>query len=118
MYKLQQDFQFKATRTLFGLPDNDPRSQPHVIACDVQVLFLSNTLGKNGFIETELTPIWFGDWLKRNIENKDLNTVFAFNPTAENLARYFFGVCKANWNTVALVRVSDTPGVWVTYSNP
>jgi 6-pyruvoyltetrahydropterin/6-carboxytetrahydropterin synthase len=50
------------------------------------------------------------------VDHKDLNTVFTCNPTAENMAEFFYEVFNARYHPLLFaVEVSETPKTMARY---
>jgi len=115
MFKVTRKFCFRATRSLarnhsgesMVYEDRDYK---------VEVLSFAEKLNGFGYIEDCADLERFGAWLQDNVRGRKLNDVFMFNPTTENLTRYFFGVCKSMAPATILVRVSEDDVTWITYS--
>jgi 6-pyruvoyltetrahydropterin/6-carboxytetrahydropterin synthase len=117
MFRIAKTFEFSAAHQLKGLPDTHPCSRLHGHNYSVEVVLESKSLDEVGFVVDYRELGWFKEWIDNNLDHRNLNEVFSFNPTAENLARYLFGVCKSNWCEVVAVSVSETAKTWATYVN-
>ena len=123
MYSTSKTFYFEAAHQLSGLPNNadgTPHacSHPHWHAWRVEVIFASPSLERDGiFINTaDLDP--FEQYIATQLHKKQLNTVFNFISTPENLARYFHSLLKKQWPKHAItVGVSDTRRTWASYAD-
>src|SRR6185295_11378208 len=115
MFVIAKQFTFSAAHQLQGLPESHPCSRLHGHNYTVEVILASEKLDAVGFVVDYRELAWFKEWLDKNVDHRCLNDVFPFNPTAENLARYFFGVCQTMWHEVVQVRVSETEKTWATY---
>lgn len=114
-YQISKQFEFSASHRLEGLPKNHPCARMHGHNYIVEIVLRSSALNQVGFIVDygNLAPI--KGYIDRVVDHRHLNDVFQFNPTAENLARFFFEMCHELWPQVLKVRVSETPKTWAEY---
>jgi 6-pyruvoyltetrahydropterin/6-carboxytetrahydropterin synthase len=91
--------------------------RPHGHSYRVEVVVKTKELDSRGFAAVdyaEFDP--FKAYLDANLDHRDLNDVFDFQTTAENIARHLFGIARSLVGPcVAAVRVSETAKTWVTY---
>jgi 6-pyruvoyltetrahydropterin/6-carboxytetrahydropterin synthase len=119
MFTLTKEFIFEAAHSLPHLPDGHKCRNVHGHSYRVVVVVETPDLDARGFAGldyAELSP--FGDYLRDELDHRDLNAVFDFPTTAEHLARHLYGVAKALSPLVAEVVVSETVKTWVTYRGP
>ena len=108
MYTISKKFHFSASHYLMKLPEDHPCSKIHGHNYVVKVECRNAKLNDVGFIidYRELQPI--KDWIDNNIDHKHLNDIFEFNPTAENMAEYFYYTFHSLIWQVTAVEVSET----------
>lgn len=83
-------FTFAAAHHLVSLADTSSKTaRPHGHTFTVEVELADTVLRTPGFVAdyAELAP--FSEYLKRELDHRDLNTVFAFDTTADALAQHF-----------------------------
>lgn len=109
MFKITKEFSFCASHNLLGLCDTHPCTKLHGHNYIVKVELSGKTLNSTGFIVDyrELSPI--KEYIDNNLDHRHLNDVFKFNPTAENMARYFYEEFKRVIPQVSAIEVSETP---------
>lgn len=116
MYRISKEFVFAAGHRLDNLPDDHKCSRQHGHNYRVVVVLESEELDKNGFV-MDYGDLWlFKQYLENRIDHRNLNDLFDFPTTAENIAREFYGVCKAFFPETVSVQVSETPKTWASYS--
>jgi len=112
MYTISKEFTFSAAHELSGVPDGHPCKRLHGHNYIVKLFFSNAVLNSIGFIidYRELDPI--KNWIDSKLDHRNLNDVFPFNPTAENIAEALFNTFKklkpAFWQLSA-IEVSETP---------
>jgi len=115
MYTISKEFHFSASHELKGLPEDHPCTKLHGHNYIVKVEFSNAVLNGVGFVidYRELQPI--KDWIDNKLDHQHLNNVLDFNPTAENMAKYFYEKFKELiWQTSA-VEVKETPKTIARY---
>jgi 6-pyruvoyltetrahydropterin/6-carboxytetrahydropterin synthase len=118
MFRIRKQFHFSAAHQLEGLQPNHPCSRLHGHNYIVEV-----QLESTGF--TELTPTGFvrdyreldefKHYLDTQVDHRNLNEIFEFQTTAENLAFQFWKWCNKRWPECRIVAVSETPKTWAEY---
>ncbi len=126
MFRIEKTFRFSAAHSLSGpvthdLPEHDPCRRVHGHNYQVIVLLQAATLNENGMVRNfhDLAP--FGAYLGGCFDhtNLDDHPVFQDVPTtSEALARHLYVWAHERWSEVIAVRVSETPTMWVEYSEP
>ena len=82
----------------------------------VEVELSAPDLDTNGFVldYRELAPL--KHYIDDELDHRHLNDVFGDDMvTSERLAREIYDWCKARWDQVSAVRVSETPKTWAEY---
>lgn len=115
MYTIRKQFYFSASHQLTGLPADHQCTRLHGHNYVVEVVLQSKELDQVGFVVDYSHLSTFKTMIDRTVDHRHLNTVFPFNPTAENLAREFYERAKQQWPQVVAVLVSETPSTWAEY---
>jgi 6-pyruvoyltetrahydropterin/6-carboxytetrahydropterin synthase len=90
-------FSFAAAHHLTDLPEAESRAaRPHGHTFTVEVELADTELRTPGFVAdyAELAPV--GEYLKRELDHRDLNALFAFDTTADALAQHLTAWFLAN----------------------
>ncbi len=115
-YTIKKQFAFEASHVLRGMPDGHQCGRMHGHSYRVEVVLQSDQLDERGFV------LDFGDlnrlkkYIDETLDHRHLNDVISDNPTAENLARHLYQLCRGWWNEVSMVRVSETVKTWAEYA--
>ena len=115
MYRIAKRFAFSASHQLAGLPDGHPCARLHGHNYQLEVELAADTLDDVGFVVDYGELRWLYDDHIAPLDHRHLNNLLIFNPTAENLARFFFTICRERWPQTRAVRVSETPNTWAEY---
>jgi 6-pyruvoyltetrahydropterin/6-carboxytetrahydropterin synthase len=125
VYFIGKRFSFDAAHMLPGLPGDHKcaRLHGHTYTVELQLgVAPGGALVLPGFVADfgALSP--FRDYLAESFDHRFLNETSALDcePTAENLARHFFGWCVENVEPsvpgrITAVRVWETPSSWAEY---
>ena len=121
-YRIAKQFHFSASHTLEGLPEGHPCARLHGHNYVVWLELESDSLDEFGFVVDYGKLGEFKDWLDETFDHQHLNHVLNFQPSAENLARYFYLHARRmlfaqddELRRVCAVRVSETPKTWAEY---
>jgi len=115
VYRISKTAQFAAAHHLETLPDGHPCGRQHGHSYRVTFRLESYTLVGPGWV------VDFGELaaLVKDLDHRDLNTLLAFEPTAERLAQYLHECATRLLETddarVVSVRVSESEGAWAEY---
>lgn len=115
MYKVHKEFEFCASHNLEGLEQGHPCMRVHGHNYKVIVELESETLNEDGFVcdYRKLEPI------KRMLDNafdhKHLNDFLPFQPSAENIAKHIYDLCKPQFPQLVAVTVKETDKTAATY---
>lgn len=114
-YAITKEFTFEAAHHLVGLPDTHKCSKPHGHSYVVKVELQVPILNEVGFVVDygDLKPL--KDYIDQTLDHRDLNEVFAFQTSAENIARHLFEWCHDRWPQTVAVHVSETAKTWASY---
>jgi len=111
MYIIRKSFEFSAKHALSGLPEGHQCARDHGHNYVVTVELSSTSLNEVGFVKDygELKPI--KEYIDSTFDHRDLNAIFTFNPTAENMAKFFFEYFRSvlGFKQLRAVDVSETP---------
>lgn len=115
MYTITKEFAFEAAHHLEGLPDTHKCSKPHGHSYVVKVELQAPILNEVGFVVDygDLAPL--KQYIDTYLDHHDLNEVFTFQTSAENLARHLFEWCHERWPFTIAVHVSETAKTWASY---
>ena len=114
MYIITKEFAFSASHQLTHLVDGHPCARVHGHNYIIVVELSAEELNEQGFVREyrDLDPL--KTYIDETFDHRHLNDVFE-KPTSEVLAKHFYDWCKARWNEVSAVRVSETPKIWAEY---
>lgn len=116
MFSITKEFTFEAAHHLPHLPEGHKCARPHGHGYRVLVELEAYQLNEQGFVVDygDLAPL--REYLDTEVDHRDLNQLFDFPTTAENLARHLYAWCKARWPQTVAVSVSETAQTWATYT--
>jgi 6-pyruvoyltetrahydropterin/6-carboxytetrahydropterin synthase len=108
MYTISKEFQFSASHQLKDLKDGHPCGRIHGHNYSLKV-FLKGELNKEGFVQdySDLKPI--SDWVDETLDHRNLNDVFDFQTSVENMSKYVFDLFKPQFPLIFAVEMSETP---------
>lgn len=117
-YFITKEFHFSAAHSLPHLPEDHQCARPHGHNYIVRVELRADRLNADHFVVDygELHPL--KDYIDGELDHRDLNKVFSFPTTAENIARHLFDFCRELWPETSAVSVSETPKTWAEYRAP
>lgn len=115
MYKIWKEFKFSASHQLTGLPPTHQCSRLHGHNYVVEIQLESEVLNEIGFIVDFGDLKIFKDWIDSEFDHRHLNDVLAFNPTAENMAKFICEAWQYKFPQLAEVRVKETDTSWAAY---
>ena len=109
MFTISKEFYFSASHQLLGLSDNHPCGRLHGHNYTIRVFLKANTLNIDGFVQdyNDLKPI--SDWVKNVLDHRNLNEVFDFQTSVENMSKYIFDLFKPQFALLFAVEMSETP---------
>lgn len=110
MYTISKEYHFSASHQLFQLPDSHPCARLHGHNYVVEVELRAADLNQYGFVKDYRELDTLKNYIDEKFDHRHLNDVLGDdNVTAEQIARHFYGWCKAQWPEVTAVRVRETP---------
>lgn len=115
MFTISKEFHFSACHKLNDLPKGHPCSQLHGHNYVVRVILANNSVNDSGFVQdyNELSPI--KEYIDTVLDHKNLNDVFDFNPTVENMSKYIYHKFMNEFRFLRAVEMSETPKTWCRY---
>lgn len=116
MYKISKRFDFSASHQLKGLPETHQCARLHGHNYQINVTLIGDELDEVGFIVDYGKLDGIKRYLDIFVEHEHLNDVFDFNPTAENMAKHFYGIFKDMFPQVFSVRVKETEKTEAVYT--
>jgi 6-pyruvoyltetrahydropterin/6-carboxytetrahydropterin synthase len=114
MFTISKEFTFEAAHHLEGLPTDHPCTRPHGHSYTVIVTLRAERLNSVGFVRDYRSLDIIKTWIDRTLDHQDLNEVFSFNPTAENLAQHLFNEFS-HFGEMTAVTVKETAKTSATY---
>lgn len=122
MYSISKEFTFSASHQLFRLPPDHPCSRLHGHNYVVRIELIEKTLTPVGFVVDYRDLDSFKQAVVDTLDHRHLNDIIPDNPTAENLARWFYLGFVQHYATsfheaVGRLRISisETPKTWASY---
>ena len=117
MYTVKKSFKFSAAHSLNGLPVEHPCGSLHGHNYEIIVVMKGPNLDNTGFVKDyrEMYPI--KDWIHNNLDHVCLNDVFNFNPTSENMAKFFFDKFREElgFSQISKIIVKETDKTEASY---
>lgn len=116
-YQISKDFEFAAAHHLPNLPEGHKCRRPHGHNYLLRVEVGSELLDARGFVLDYAELGFIADFIREDLDHRDLNEIFAFVPTAENLAAILYARIRAQIpeKMSLAVGLSETPKVWAWY---
>lgn len=108
-YKISKDFHFSASHVLSGLPSEHPCSRLHGHNYIIRIFLESETLNDIGFVVDYRDLEDIKDYINSNMDHRHLNDILPMNPTAENMAKWFYEQFKDKYPQIKSIEVSETP---------
>lgn len=117
MYRITKTFAFSASHQLTHLPPDHQCARMHGHNYEVTVVIESPCLDDRGFCQVDYNELgWFKAYLDAELDHRHLNDVLhQIRPTAENIARYLYGILKPKCPFLKAVGVSETPKTYAEY---
>lgn len=117
MFQISKAFKFSAAHQLHGLPEDHQCSRLHGHNYKVVITLRANELDSVGFVRD------YGDFgavqllIDSVLEHRNINDMVTFNPTAENLARWFFNLLEESLPGLYSVEVCETDKTSAVYTS-
>ena len=126
MYTISKQFEFEASHRLRGMPAGHQCGRHHGHSYVIEVELQAREVDVTGFVrdfgELRDVKLFVDTFLDHRHLNDDevvnalaLADPFAWNPTAENLARALYDTFKKSYPQLTAVRVSETRKTWASY---
>lgn len=110
MYKITKEFHFSASHQLVDLAKGHPCMKVHGHNYLIKVECKSAVLNADGFVIDYCQLDAIKKWIDTKVDHEHLNDVLPLTqPSAENMAKYFFEIFKHLIWQVSAVEVSETP---------
>lgn len=114
-YTITKQFKFEAAHRLENLPKDHKCSRDHGHSFRVEIVVEAGKLDKRGFVADYAEFDFLKRYINDYLDHRDLNQVFNFQTSAENLARHIFDWCKVRLPQVCCIRVSETQSTWAEF---
>jgi len=114
-YEITKDFEFSASHIVEDLPLGHKCTKLHGHNYVVRLRLGAKALDETGFVIDYGELDEFKWYLDEYIDHQHLNDVIDVNPTAENLAEFFFAWCLEEGWPIKSASVSETPKTSATY---
>jgi 6-pyruvoyltetrahydropterin/6-carboxytetrahydropterin synthase len=110
VYKISKKFSFCASHQLTGLPEGHQcaRLHGHNYQITVHLAAPDDGLDGVGFVRDYGKLDVIKTFIDLNLEHRHLNDIVPFNPTAENLAKWFYDQLKPSVPEMDAVSVKET----------
>lgn len=118
VWRISKEFHFSYSHQLHGLEEGHPCGRVHghngILVVELEGV---GELNEAGFVRDyrELSPV--KEFIDENVDHYHLNDVFDFQPSSENIAKWFYHYIRSELNFPNLARVgwSETPKTWCWY---
>lgn len=114
-FTISKEFEFCSSHQLSGLPADHPCSRLHGHNYTVVFSLAGDKLNDVGFITDYRELDSIKGFIAREVDHRHLNELVSFNPTAENLAKWFFDLFKEAYPHLKSITVKETPKTSATY---
>ena len=124
MFRIIKEFSFEASHQLTAMPKDHPCNRNHGHSYRVRVALVGEQVDDLGMVTDYHNLKIVKDWIDTHLDHQNLNDVFTFPTTAENLAMAIHDtVCELltgvngygdRWG-VDTVSVSETVKTWAEY---
>jgi 6-pyruvoyltetrahydropterin/6-carboxytetrahydropterin synthase len=116
MFTISKSFSFEAAHSLPSLPDGHKCKRYHGHSYVLTMELQSADLDQYGFVVDYGEGLdKVADWVAETVDHRDLNEVFRFHTSVENLAFWIFSDWRERIPQLVAVRVSETPRSWAEY---
>ncbi len=115
MFRINKQFSFSASHILDRLGKDHPCARLHGHNYLVIVYLQSENLNENGFVLDYRDLNIVKEYLDEHLDHRHLNDIFAFHPTAENIARHIFEKFREILPQMYAVEVKETPKTGAVY---
>jgi 6-pyruvoyltetrahydropterin/6-carboxytetrahydropterin synthase len=114
-YRITKTFEFDAAHHLPQLPEGHKCRRPHGHTYRVTITAESDALRPPGFVEDYGDYRDVKEWIAARLDHRDLNQVCPYPTTAENLARWLYGIWLDWHPRLVAVMVQETPHTSAEY---
>lgn len=126
MYKITKLFSFEASHQLVDMPDDHPCNRNHGHSYRVRVSLVADEPDALGMVTDYHNLSRIKAWIDENLDHRNLNEVYPFHTTAENMAASIYRTCLwiledvpgfgEKW-WLESVGISETVKTWAEYSD-
>ena len=109
MYTIRKEFHCSSAHQLAGLPPDHPCARVHGHNYIIVAKLETTQLNIIGFVTDYRKLDKIKRWVDNTMDHKNLNDVFLFNPTAENMAKHIYNLFKPTFPQLCAIEVSETP---------
>ena len=110
MYTITKTFEFSASHSLTHLPENHPCHRLHGHNYVLKVELKSEELDpKTKMVKDYRELAKIKNYVDKYLDHKNLNDVFPFPTTSENMAKWLFEIFKEWYPQLSAVELSETP---------
>jgi 6-pyruvoyltetrahydropterin/6-carboxytetrahydropterin synthase len=109
MFTISKEFHFSASHQLCGLANGHPCARLHGHNYVIRVFLRAESTNAEGFVQdyNDLKPI--SEWVDTVLDHRNLNEVFDFQTSVENMSRYIYQHFKPLYPLLLAVEMSETP---------
>jgi 6-pyruvoyltetrahydropterin/6-carboxytetrahydropterin synthase len=115
MFTISKRFDFSASHQLSGLPEGHQCARLHGHNYELHLTLTDDKLDETGFVKDYGQLDFVKTFIDNTLEHRHLNDLFPFNPTAENMAKYFYTVFKQTYPQLIQVTIKETEKTTATY---
>tara|TARA_R100000655_G_scaffold99933_1_gene144094 strand:+ start:6253 stop:6624 length:372 start_codon:yes stop_codon:yes gene_type:complete len=121
MFTIGKVFEFASAHQLHGLEEGHKCGRLHGHNYKVEVILSSNEVNNDGFVFDYGKMDFIKKYIDNELDHKNLNDIFDFQTSAENLAQYLYHYFKLAFSQidknllVQEVVVSETPKTFASY---
>lgn len=115
MYTITKSFKFSASHQLKGLPEGHACGRLHGHNYEVILTLNAELLDEVGFVYDYRALEWVKEYIKTTFDHRNINDIYPWNPTSENLAFHFYLTFKEKLYQLQAVTVKETDSTSATY---
>lgn len=109
MFTISKEFHFSASHQLRDLSPEHPCMRLHGHNYVIRVFFRSEMTNKEGFVQDYNDLKSIADWVHDELDHRNLNDVFKFQTSVENMSKFIFDKFKPQFPLLYAVEMSETP---------
>ena len=121
MFTIGKVFEFASAHQLHGLEEGHKCGRLHGHNYKVEVILSSKEVNKDGFVFDYGKMDFIKHYIDSNLDHKNLNDIFDFQTSAENIAQFLYHYFKLAFSEIDKnillqeVVVSETPKTFASY---